>query len=174
MNRLPLMLFFLRKKDQYRAFSSFSYKDSSNKAMESLFLKQKSVLSNVSVGSTIKFGVYEQDNVTSNGKEEIEWVVLAVDDRNALIISKYALDCQQYNTMNDTTWETSSLRTWLNGAFYDAAFGANHLLMIQSTTLTADENPPYGTSPGNNTTDKVFLLGITEANKYFSTDEAGK
>ena len=44
--------------------------------------------------------------------------------------------------------------------------------MIASSTVTADKNPSYSTSPGNNTTDKVFLLSITEANKYFSSDSA--
>ena len=43
--------------------------------------------------------------------------------------------------------------------------------MIRSTTVTADKNPKFSTSPGNNTTDKVFLLSVTEAIKYFSTDE---
>ena len=44
--------------------------------------------------------------------------------------------------------------------------------MIQTTTVTADKNPKYATPPGNNTKDKVFLLSIPEANKYFSSDEA--
>ncbi|MCR5041517.1 MAG: DUF6273 domain-containing protein, partial [Clostridia bacterium] len=36
----------------------------------------------------------------------------------------------------------------------------------------ADNDPSYSTSPGNNTTDKVFLLSISEVNKYFSSDSA--
>ena len=149
------------------------YKDSADKAAECWFLMQKAGLTNVSIGSTIRFGYYEQDNNTSNGKEEIEWIVLAVDGDKALIISQYALDCQRYNsTYTDTTWKKCSLRTWLNGTFYNAAFGAYHQEMIISTTVSADKNPYYSTSPGNSTTDQVFLLSITEANKYFSSDEA--
>lgn len=160
--------------DAYKAFNSLNYKDSADKAAECLFLKQKAGLTNVNVGSTIKFGFYEQDNNTSNGKEEIEWKVLAVDGNKALVISQYALDCQKYNssTYKDTTWEKCSLRTWLNGTFYNAAFGSDHQKMIASSTVTADKNPSYSTSPGNNTTDKVFLLSITEVNKYFSSDSA--
>lgn len=159
--------------DAYKAFNSLNYKDSADKAAECLFLKQKAGLANVKAGSTIKFGFYEQDNNTSNGKEEIEWKVLAVEGNEALIISQYALDCQKYNsTYTDTTWEKCTLRTWLNGTFYNAAFGADHQKMIASSTVTADKNPSYSTSPGNNTTDKVFLLSITEVNKYFSSDSA--
>ncbi len=46
----------------------------------------------VEVGDVIYFGSYEQDNNLSNGKEEIEWIVLAKENRKALLISKYALD----------------------------------------------------------------------------------
>ena len=159
--------------DAYKAFNSLNYKDSADKAAECLFLKQKAGLTNVNVGSTIKFGSYEQDNNTSNGKEEIEWKVLAVDGNKALVISQYALDCQKYNsTYTDTTWEKCSLRTWLNGTFYNAAFGSDYQKMIASSTVTADKNPSYSTSPGNNTTDKVFLLSITEVYKYFSSESA--
>ncbi|MCR4594265.1 MAG: toll/interleukin-1 receptor domain-containing protein, partial [Clostridiales bacterium] len=159
--------------DAYNAFNALKYKDSVEKADECLFLKQKSGLTNISVGSTIKFGFYEQDNNTSNGKEEIEWKVLAVNGNKALIISQYALDCKQYNnTYTDTTWENCTLRTWINGMFYDTAFGADHKKMIADSTVTSDKNPEYSTSPGNNTTDKVFLLSITEVNDYFASDSA--
>ena len=38
--------------------------------------------------------------------------------------------------------------------------------------VSADKNPKYSTNPGNATTDKVFLLSITEVEKYFSSDSA--
>ena len=46
--------------------------------------------------------------------------------------------------------------------------------MIQETKVTEDDNPSYSTSLGNDTTDKVFLLSTTEAEKYFSSDEDRK
>ena len=39
-------------------------------------------------------------------------------------------------------------------------------------TVSADKNPEFSTNPGNATQDQVFLLSITEANKYFSSDSA--
>lgn len=125
-----------------------------------------------SVGDTIKFGHYEQDNNSSNGKEEIEWIVLAKDGDRVLVISRYALDCQRYNSRPSVTWETCSLRKWMNGTFLNAAFNSGEKRLIQNATVTADNNPSYNTSPGNNTTDKVFLLSIPEVNKYFSSDSA--
>ena len=64
------------------------------------------------------------------------------------------------------------MRKWLNGTFISNAFSSDEQNMIQSTTVTADKNPSYSTSPGNNTTDKVFLLSITEVNQYFSSNSA--
>ena len=44
--------------------------------------------------------------------------------------------------------------------------------MIPTVTVSADKNPDYSTNPGNATQDQVFLLSITEVNKYFSSDSA--
>ena len=147
------------------------YKDS-----EALIVKCKAdTLKNPKVGDTIYWGTYEQDNDTSNGKEDIEWLVLAIDGNKALVISKYALDCQEYNAYRaDITWKKCSLRTWMNGPFLNNAFSADEQAKILSAAVLADENPKYSTDPGNATTDKMFLLSITEAEKYFTTDASRK
>jgi len=158
--------------DAYSAFIELGdYKDAANKAGDIRLQVIKDQLKNIKVGSHIIFGVYEQDNNTANGKEEIEWLVLEVNDGKALVISKYALDCKQYNTSRTTvTWETCSLRKWLNNDFINAVFSAEEKAMIPTVTVSADKNPEYSTKPGNATQDQVFLLSITEANKYFSVD----
>ena len=119
------------------------------------------------------FGSYEQDNDLANGKEPIEWIVLDVQDGKSLLISKYGLDCQRYNTLRQSvTWETCSLRRWLNNTFLYEAFDAEELARIPATAVTADKNPSYNTDQGNDTSDRVFLLSVLEANEYFSSDEA--
>lgn len=128
------------------------------------------MLAKAKPGDTVLFGEYEQDNNTSNGKEDIAWLVLEVKDGKALVVSKYALDCKQYNTSNtDVTWETCTLRKWLNNDFINAAFSSYEKAMIPTVTVSADKN---STNPGNATQDQVFLLSITEANKYFGSDSA--
>ena len=91
-----------------------------------------------------------------------------------MLISEKALDSKPYNTTRnyDVTWENCSLRKWLNETFLNNAFSAEEQALIQSTTVSADKNPDYSTDPGNATTDKVFLLSITEAEKYFDSDKA--
>lgn len=122
-------------------------------------------LENASIGSYITFGHYEQDNYTSNGKEEIEWLVLDIQDGKALVISKYVLDGQPYNERKeDVTWETCTLRTWLNSEFYNIAFSSKEKTSISEATISIDSE--------TSTQDKVFLLSEAEANEYFVSDSA--
>ena len=117
------------------------------------------------------FGNYVK--MSGGAPEPIEWQILKRENDRMLVISKYALDCQPFNTSyTDVTWETCSLRKWLNGTFLNAAFSKSERAMIPSVTVSAGKNPNYSTSPGNSTTDQVFLLSVTEANMYFSSDSA--
>ena len=150
----------------YILLDGLEYKDSAEK-LQSI---KPLLLAKANPGDTVFFGAYEQDNNTSNGKEDVEWLVLEVKDGKALVVSKYALDCKQYNTSNtDVTWETCTLRKWLNNDFINAAFSSYEKAMIPTVTVSADKN---STNPGNATQDQVFLLSITEANKYFGSDSA--
>lgn len=151
--------------------NSMDSTDKSTNATES-----KIDLSNIQVGEYVKFGKYEQDNNEYNGKEDIEWLVLEKKDEKALLISKYGLDFKYYNdNLNDyVTWETCFLRKWLNNEFINSVFDEQERAMIPAVTISTAENPEYHsvTEPGNATQDRVFVLSIQEAEKYFSSDVA--
>ena len=130
-------------------------------------------ISDLSAAETLVFGAYEQDNDETNGAEPIEWIVLARAQGKTLITSKYALDCAAYNEERaDVTWETSSLRAWLNGEFLNAAFTAEEQARLAPAEVKAEKNPSYDTDPGADVTDRVFLLSLNEAQAYFAADEA--
>lgn len=122
------------------------------------------------VGNYVSFGTYPQ---TKAGDDEtpIEWLVLARDGNKALLISRYGLDAQPYNKdYTSVTWETCTLRTWLNSTFYNKAFSSAEQAAILTTDVDNSKSQRYSiwtTSGGNNTQDKVFLLSYAEANKYF-------
>ena len=122
------------------------------------------------------FGHYEQDNDTTNGLEEIEWLVLDYDAKNnrALLISRYALDAKPYNVdWLDMTWEECTLRAWLNNDFLSAAFTAGEQSAILTTEVDNSMSQGYSewsVYGGKNTQDKVFLLSCAEARKYFSVE----
>ena len=148
------------------------YKDSGDKAKEYKPLYENYCLSTAKVGDKVTYGTYEQDNDTSNGKEDIEWLILAKEGNKLLLVSDRALDCQPYNeSYDDVTWETCSLRKWLNTTFLNEAFSTEEQAIIQSTNVSADANPLSAQTPGKATTDQVFLLSINEVNKYFTSDE---
>ncbi len=126
----------------------------------------------ISVGDQIIFGSYEQDNDTTDGKEVIEWIVLAKESDRMLVISKYGLDAKAYNDESRIkTWEDSTIRKWLNDDFFNEAFSYIERERIQNTKVIAEDNPQYGTKAGNDTEDKIFLLSISEAEKYLSFKE---
>lgn len=122
------------------------------------------------VGNYVSFGTYPQTKA-GNDATPIEWLVLARDGNKALLISRYGLDAQPYNKDHTSvTWETCTLRTWLNGMFYNKAFSSAEQAAILTTNVDNSKSQCYSgwnTSGGNNTQDKVFLLSYAEASKYF-------
>lgn len=142
------------------------FDDIGEKIMALALLKSK-----ISVGNIVTYGRYEQDNNSTNGKEAIRWRVLKREENKALLISELNLDCQPYNTSYESvTWETCTLRTWMNSTFQNAAFTEQERKSILATTLKNDENPEHKTDGGNTTQDKVFLLSIAEAETLFRSD----
>ena len=117
------------------------------------------------------FGSYEQDGVVSNGKEPIEWIVVDENENGTLLVSRYVLDCVQYNTEDtDVTWETCSLRKWMNDDFLNTAFTADEQAKIATTNVVNADNPQFGTDGGNDTKDKIFCLSVDEILRYYEFD----
>ena len=117
--------------------------------------------------------------------EPIKWRVLNRNGNDALLLADIALDDQEYNiNYEDVTWETSSMRSWLNGYgasmnkskidyskknFINSAFTSMQRNAIEITSAVNNDNIDYGTAGGNNTSDKVFLLSESEV---YHTDTA--
>lgn len=130
----------------------------------------------------VYFGTYQQSSDGSGdyNTDPVKWRVLSNANRQLFLLSDQNLDVFQYHTeQEDVTWETSTMRSWLNGYdytsdnFLDTAFSANEQAAIVETTVVNDDNKDenYGTDGegGNNTTDRIFLLSIAEASNssYF-------
>ena len=64
----------------------------------------------LTVGEKIKLGI----NCVTH--KPIQWIVLeVVKDEKVLLLSQNAIACKPFNYgFGDCTWETSSLRKWLN------------------------------------------------------------
>ena len=144
------------------------YRDSQSRITHMLFARQTLDFSNLHVGSSFNMGLYEQDGI-KNGPEEIEWIVLTVDNGRALVISRYALDSKPFHQQfNPVTWKDCSLRKWLNEDFYEKAFSEAQQSRIRLTTTLADKNPEYPTPVGEDTTDRIWLLSLSEVDRYLT------
>ena len=122
-------------------------------------------------GDIIKFGKYPQGE---NGEvKPIEWLVLEVKPDEALLISRYALDCKEFDKhkFTDITWEDSALRKWLNSDFIKSAFSEEETRLIKISELDNSESSYYETVAEKNTKDYVFCLSVDEAKKYFKNDK---
>lgn len=99
--------------------------------------------------------------------EPIQWRVLNVSDNNALLLADKCLDYSQYNrTYDSVTWETCSLRRYLNDTFKKIAFSqAEQDILIPNNVINSRANPYSYAKGGNNTVDDIFLLDIYEMTK---------
>ena len=120
----------------------------------------------VTVGQKVTFGQYPQG---ANGEvEPLVWRVLAVENGMALLITDKLIDAIPYNKeYTKVTWETCTLRKWMNNDFISKAFGFNQQARIATVTNQNPNNPEYKTKGGHATQDRIFALSIDEAKKYF-------
>ncbi len=168
-----------------------------NDTGKAIQLVDSGTAANISGGQAdnIYFGTYKQSSDGNSGynTDPIKWRVLSNAGGQLFLLSDQNLDVFQYHKEYESvTWETSTMRSWLNGYdasknnggdsgtdysgdnFLNTAFSSKEQGAIADTTVVNDNNPDYSTAGGNNTTDKIFLLSIAEArnNQYFTDDNS--
>lgn len=110
--------------------------------------------------------------------QPIKWRILSIDGSKALLLSDKVLDNQKYHTAyTNTTWKTSTIRSWLNGYkassnnqntdyrnknFIDSAFTSEEQDAIRDTLVVNRKD-------GKNTTDKLFLLSKSQTDPFKET-----
>jgi len=122
---------------------------------QSLPVEVKEYMSDANIGDAVLYGRYEQNAVTDDGAEPVEWIVLDKNESGLLLISRYCLDCKAYNEVrSNVSYAESSLNGWLNGEFLNTAFTATE----QEYILASDDN------------EKVFILSAEDAVNYYEYD----
>ena len=124
------------------------------------------------------FGNYWQEDTNGDGKADkndkktpIKWRVLSVDGDDVFLLANKNLDAQPYNdTYRSVTWETCTIRSWLNGygadenddgknysgiGFINESFTSAEQSAIKSTTVVNADN-------GSDTGDQIYLLSLEE------------
>lgn len=136
------------------------------------------------------FGSYWQNDTNNDGrvdesddKQPIKWRVLSVDGDDVFLLADRNLCRNVYNspyTSEDgttVTWETSTMRSWLNGYgeeanicgqdytednFLKAAFSASEQAAIKDTLVVNNYKTTAYPDCGNDTTDKIYILSAPE------------
>lgn len=147
------------------------YRDSITKGF---YIMDEERKQEMKVNDEVTFGRYEQDKNENDGTEPIEWIVKEIKGDKVLLVSKYVLDCREYNEEKiNVTWETSSVRKWLNHDFLKAAFSdEEEAIILEADVPNGEAEQPvkekWNPVAGKDTKDKVFLLSYPEVLRYFS------
>lgn len=103
-------------------------------------------------GGKIYFGVYED--------KPIPWKILHTDKEKMLLITEYPVEVLAYhNELKNITWETSSIRQWLNDDFLNEFSDEQKNRLLVSVAKDINDN--------------VFLLSQEEFEQYSSAATTG-
>lgn len=97
------------------------------------------------------------------------WLVLDERDGIKLVLSRDILECRPYHAVRESvTWENCDLRRWLNVEWLCNALSNEDRSKVVETIIDNPSNPKYGIAGCGKTSDKVFLLSLQEAERYFA------
>lgn len=105
--------------------------------------------------------------------EPIVWRVVAdYGNGSMLIMSDKVLDSRPFNdTSSNLTWESSTLRSWLNDTFYRTAFHSGERGAIHQVEVDNSASTSFFDYQQNNTKDRIYLFSyadLTNATYNFS------
>jgi len=109
----------------------------------------------------------------------VVWLVLDEYDNKVLLLSERSLFDQAYNTeLMPVTWETSSIRRYLNNDFFYRFSSEDRGRIAETRVINEDVLSSLGFSlyglsswpvpGGNDTDDRIFLLSADEIRLYFA------
>lgn len=114
----------------------------------------------------VYFGNYNYFQAEGWEAEPVKWRVLSVNGNDAFLMADGIVHAKPYASDGGVcTWETSTLRTWLNQDFYQDAFSQEEQAAILATTVVNEDNADTGAEGGNDTEDKIYLLSVSEVGK---------
>lgn len=143
--------------DKRHAYDLLTYRidDSYSPAQPYITALRNELLGGAGWGIGIYFGKYYNDY--TNTPKAVMWHTVRVEGNRALVVSDNALDYLPFDEGGGSSWAESSIRSWLNGEFYDSVFSEEEKALIVDTNI-------------GGVTDKVFLLSYDEATaKYTRT-----
>ena len=111
--------------------------------------------------NVVEFGKYDMEIGYSG---PIEWLVVDRNVDSYLLVSRYIIDCKNYNNSDkEVTWENATLNEWLNNYFLNGAFSSDEIAYMN-----------YVKEFGLTGNAKVSLLNIAACDKCFGREDVEK
>ena len=91
--------------------------------------------------------------------EPVRWWIIKSDSKSYTVVTDKLIDCKPFhNDLTSVTWDTSALKTWTNGEFYNKCFNEKEKAFITEHTTPASWNYYYQFESGKSTIDKVGVI----------------
>lgn len=106
----------------------------------------------------------------------VKWLVLDKAEERVLLLALYNVDVIAFDEgkQEKYTWETSTLRTWLNGEFREHAFDERERECIVGTIVKTEDSSLDETEVDIESRDYIFVLSVEEAERYLQKNEERK
>ena len=122
-------------------------------------------------GETLRLGRAMEKR--SCAETPLRWRVLCREEGRMLVLCERAVAVLPYHPeLQDVTWESCALRCWLNSVFLPLSFSLAEQERILPAAVQTPDNPNFGSSGGNATEDRLFLLSAEEAAGLLKDDAA--
>ncbi len=153
-------------------------------------IRNDSDMSQAEIGDVVNFGQYLG--------EPCQWDVLDKDENRVLLVSHYILTWYPYDQsekafasfdeLEDTNWEQSEVRYWLNNELIYELFNEDELKAIPTVTINNPSIENYiikylpeeqewfndNSNPCGETEDRLFLLSLEEIERYYGPITVGE
>jgi len=114
----------------------------------------------------------------------LSWLILDKEEDKVFLLSELVLFDMKYNEeLVSTTWETSSIRKYLNNEFFNSFSPEDRQRIALTRVMNGDilftntlgimfgmEYHSWIIPAGNDTDDRIFLLSLDEVEHYFDND----
>lgn len=122
-------------------------------------------------GDSVEMGKWTTEVNSTGGPKALTWTAVEVQDDYVVLLCDNVIDCMEFDKNGGSAWDGSTLRTFLNGEFYNDAFDAEEKKLILKNSTVTEENPNYPGSYGKDCTDNVFVPSIQEFKSYMTKVE---
>lgn len=122
-------------------------------------------------GDSVNMGKWKSEANSTGAPKPLTWTAVEVQDEFVVLLCDSIIDCRAFDENGGSAWDASTLRSFLNGEFYQDAFTSEEKALILKSATVTEENPNYSGTYGKECSDSVFVPSIQEFKNYMTKVE---